>query len=287
MSKNEPGNRGKNGAVMIVSFSVFGIMLLMASGLCLSFIDSIRIRNILFGFVCILTAVCMGILMRLVTGNKLSLTAVNVVSGLMFAGVMGSLFFMLFTKAPASMQFMGNNAYAAGYVKGYVGSGCESREECIREALEKRMEEQAGEMDFEEIYRIERGNLTWVFFGGSNDILKFECVLEDNGQYYISGSSALVYHGFFEEPAYSDIETVRSDVANCIRNERWRSDDTPVWGVTKNPKGPELSINGIRADFTLEVKDEEGQSYYFWVIEDIGDVKDAEDIEKLSIEGLL
>lgn len=218
MSKNEPGNRGKNGAVTIVSFSVF---------------------------------------------------------------------FMLFTKAPASMQFMGNNAYAAGYVKGYVGSGCGSREECIREALEKRMEEQAGEKDFEEIFRIERGNMTWVFFGGTNDILKFECVLEDNGQYYISGSSALVYHGFFEEPAYSDIETVRSDVANCIRNERWRSDDTPVWGVTKNPKGPELSINGIRADFTLEVKDEEGQSYYFWVIEDIGAVKDAEDIEKLSIEGLL
>lgn len=51
--------------------------------------------------------------------------------------------------------------------------------------------------------------------------------------------------------------------------------------------GPELSINGIKADFTLEVKDEEGQSYYFWVIEDIGDVKDAEDIEKMSIEGLL
>lgn len=287
MSKNEAGNHGKNSTAKIVSVCVFGIMFLMASGLCLSFIDSVKIRNSLFGLVCVLTAVCVGILMRLVTGNKLSLTAVNVVSGLMFAGVVGYLFFMLFTNAPASMQFMGNNAYAAEYVKGYVGSGCGSREECIREALEKKTEEQAGNKDFEEIYRIERGNVTWVFFGGTNNILKFECVLEDNGQYYISGSSALVYHGFFEEPVYSDIETVRSDVANCIRNERWRSDDTPVWGVTKNPEGPELSINGIRADFTLEVKDEEGQSYYFWVIEDIGDVKDAEDIEKLSIEGLL
>lgn len=286
MAKNESGKQGKNRAFICITFSIFGVMFLMVSGVMVSFVDSFSMRKILFCILCALAVVCTGFLIKLTLGGKLSLTAVHVINVLMFAGVMGYVFWTLFTSR-LSTQFMGNNAYAAGYSKDYAGNGSDSKETCIREALRRKTEGQNGEKDFEEIYRIERGDVTWVFFGGADSVLKFECILEDNGQYYLSGSSSVIYHGFFEDSAYSDIETVKSDVANCISHERRRIADAPVWGVTGNPNGAELSINGIKADFTLEIKDTEGKSHYFWVLEDIGDVKDKEDIENLSIEGLL
>ena len=284
MKQNRDINPEKRKLLTVITFIIFGIMFLMFWTFLISFIDFVTIRNILFCVVWVLEAICIRKLMKLVTEKNLSLLMVNIISGLMFAGIMSYLFWMIFTGTSGLMQFMGNNIYASGYSKVYIGTGSDSMETCIREALNK--ETGMQEKEYQEIYRLEQENVTWVFYGGTDTVLKFECVLEDNDQYYLSGSSRLVYHGVFAAPAYSDIETVRSDVANCIRNERWRISDGPVWGVTASPKGEEICINGIKADFTLEIKDKEGNSYYFWVIENIGDIEDAGDIKKMSIEGL-
>lgn len=271
----------------IIWIIIFAVLFLMLSAiLILKISDSVKVRNALFVMALVVTAALVVLFVKLTYLRRLPVFVINIINAVILAGIIVLLFINLL-KVTGVEQFQGNNYYAGSYESSIGDIGNDNLDECIKQVLS---EEIAGQTlqdlyKYEEIYRLLRDDAVWIFFKGENRIMRLEYLIE-NGRYYASGNTVLIYYGLSDEADYSDEETIRKDIANSILNERMNVSG-PVWGVTANKNAADMQINSVGVDYVEKISDEEGNIYYFWLIEeDFDEVKTVEDIKAITIEGM-
>lgn len=280
--KNRQSDTKDNLIISIVGIVVFCIMLLILLGSLVSKItNSISQGDLLFQLATIFVILVGIIFIRIVKKYKWFKVVILILDGISFILV----YFILMNNMLNFSQvatYRGNNSHVSSYNKGYGGPTYSSVEEANTVVLEGK--EGSNFKDYKELYRVSEEHYVWTFYQYDKGLISVELYAED-GRYYDRGTLLLVYGSdSFTYGKYSEEETIRADISNSLFYGMSEKDRTcPVWGVTENDGIGEAAINGVKADYVEALTGKDGKTYYFWVIEDIGNIKKAEDIAGISI----
>lgn len=182
-----------------------------------------------------------------------------------------------------SKEFQGNNGFVSAYSDG-IGDGYQSREKAVNNAIE-------GQIDYKELkelYRVQCENNLYVYFVTSEEVHEFKFRIQDNGYKYL-GSTGLDYSGFSSSHEYGIEDTIRADIANTLIMGSGTDNNEltgPVFGVTNIETIDTVRINSRKVDYVKKINEIDGNSYYFWLIKDIGEINEIEEIKTISIKGV-
>ena len=265
---------------LIIGIFVLCIMLLFFSILIITTIDSIMLRNSVFIITSIVIVIIGLLFFSIINKNRKYVVVLYILSGVIFIIILSFLFTNLIgTDLVGNCQ--GNNIYNSQYVNSIGSKGYDSIDEGVTNIIEK-----YGEDEYEELYRVFDENYIWVFEKGNCKIIELE-FFKEGSNYFYSGSTVLAYDSTISTSEYSDIETIRADVAHSIFSGMKEENIIyPVWGVSEYSKIENVSINNVKIDFVEKLMDSNGSEYYFWIIMNIGKIESVEDIEKIKISGI-
>ena len=261
---------------VLLAVGPFALLLFfIVVGLTTSFIASMRLGTVLTGLAFFVILVLATILIIVARKHKKFKIFLYLLDVLLLVGVYALLGRNAANSFDADVYLtQGNNSYRSFYGKGYGGPTYGSVEEANAVVLEGN----AGSSfeDYKELYRVSKEPYIWTFYQEGKRVVMVE-LYEEAGRYYDRGTLLLVYG---RDGEYSDKETIRADAVHSLHygiSEKGRS--CPAWGVTEIESIEDVSINGVKADYVEALTGNGGETYYFWVIEEIGD------IETLTIEG--
>lgn len=243
--------------------------------------DSIKLRNGVFIITSIVIVIIGLLLFTIMNKNRKYIVVLYIISGVIFIIILGLIFANLIGADPI-YNYQGNNIYNSQYVKSIGSKGYHSIDEGVTNVIK----EKYGEDDYEELYRVFDENYIWVFEKSDLKIIELEFYEEDS-KYFYSGSTVLTYDSTISTSEYSDIETIRADVAHSIFfGMKEENIIYPVWGVSEYSEIENVSINNVKIDYAEKLMDSNEREYYFWIITNIGKIENAEDIEKITISGI-
>lgn len=278
--KNKKLNKGL--LFLIIGIFVFCIMLLLFSILIIAkTIDSIVLRNCVFIITSIVISIIGLLFFIIMNKNRKYIVVLYILSGVIFIIILSFIFTDLIRTDPV-YNYQGNNIYNSQYVKSIGSRGYNS----IDEGVTNIIEEKYAQDEYKELYRVFDENYIWVFEKSNCKIIELEFYEEDS-KYFYSGSTVLTYDSTISTSEYSDIETIRADVAHSIFSGMKEENIIyPVWGVSEYSEMENVSINNVKIDFVEKLIDSNESEYYFWIIMNIGKIENAEDIEKIQISGI-
>lgn len=200
----------------------------------------------------------------------------------------------------SNLSYQGNNTYNSFYERSFGSSGYNDIDGSVAESIIKKQyqttfsesEDLYGPLNVEELYRVKEGNYLWTFYKYNlgTEITQMTALefYNKNNKYYYYGSTTLAFdETSFTASKYSAAETIKADIAQSLFGRiKVKGIVYPVWGVTENIGIINASINGNQADYVREITGSDGQTYYFWLIKNIGEIENVEDIESIPIEGL-
>lgn len=267
---------------LIIGIVIFCIMLLLFSVLIITkTIDAIKLRNGVSIITSIVIVIIGLLLFTIMNKNRKYIVVLYILSGVIFIIILGLIFANLIG-ADSIYNYQGNNIYNSQYVKSIGSKGYHSIDEGVTNVIK----EKYGEDDYEELYRVFDENYIWVFEKSDLKIIELEFYEEDS-KYFYSGSTVLTYDSTISTSEYSDIETIRADVAHSIFfGMKEENIIYPVWGVSEYSEIENVSINNVKIDYAEKLMDSNEREYYFWIITNIGKIENAEDIEKITISGI-
>lgn len=267
--------------VLIIGIFIFCIMLLFFSILIITkSISSIMLRNYVYIITSIVIAI-IGFLLYIIMNKNRKYIVLNILSGVVFILIL-SYFYINLLRTNQVYKYQGNNIYNSLYVKSIGDKGYNSIDEGVKNILK----EKYGENEYEELYCVSDENYTWIFQKSDFKIIELEFYNEGR-KYYYEGSTVLTYDSTVTTSEYSDIETIRADVAHSIFYGMKEEDVIyPAWGVSEYNKIENVSINDVQIDFVEKLIDSNEKEYYFWIITNIGKIENIEDIEKIIINGM-
>lgn len=189
----------------------------------------------------------------------------------------------------AVQNYHGNNLYNASFHISVGGRGYHDIDEAFHDIMEETYEKYES-IDSEEIYRIDQGDYIWAFHkysvGTDYGIILLE-LSKKSDQYYFRGITNLAYDSSITDAKYDDVETIRADIAfNLFFGIKEKDKVYPAWGVSENSGIINASINGVNMDYVENLTGSDGKTFYFWVIENIGEIERVEDVENIPIEGI-
>lgn len=278
--KNKKLNKGL--LSLSLGIFVFCMMLLLLSILIITkAIDSIMLRNCVFIITSIVIVMIGWLFFIFMNKNRKYIAVLYLLSGVIFIVIVSWMFTNLIRNRPG-MDYQGNNIYNSQYVKSIGSKGYDS----IDEGVTNIIKEKYGEEEYEELYRVFDENYIWVFEKSNGRVMELEFYEEDS-KYFYSGSTVLIYDSTISTSEYNDIETIRADVTHSIFSGMKKEDITyPVWGVSGYSEMENVSINHVKIDFVEKLVDSNGSEYYFWIIMNIGEIENVEDIETIEISGI-
>ena len=270
-------NKRKHLIYKITGILLFCILLLFFLTLVICIVDiSVKLRNSLFIISALLVAIIGAILLCSKKIRKFWI--LYILSGVMLVFILG-FFGNILVKMNAADRYQGNNMYNSVYVQPIGDSGYNS----IKEGISNTIKMRYGEEAFKEVYCVSKENYIWSFQKIPLGLVCLKFYKEGN-QYYFRGSTLLAYNSTINTSEYSDVETIRADAVQSLSSGIKKTDiSNPVWGVSKYNNIANVTINGTKMDDVEEIVDSNGTVYYFWIIDDIGD---AEEGEELLIEGV-
>lgn len=280
--EDKQNNIKKNPIVSMVGIAFFCIMLLIILGSLISkTTNSISKGNFLFVIATFLVIVVGITFICIAKKYKWFTIVVSVLDGISLILVCFILIINMLTFSQIAI-YWGNNSHASSYGKGYGGPIYSSVEEANAAVLEG--EKGRSFKDYKELYRVSEEHYVWTFYQYDKGLVSVELYVED-GKYYGRGTLLLVYGSdSFTYGEYSDEETIRADIASSLfygMNEKGRI--CPAWGVMEDGSIEEASINDVKVDYVEALTGNDGKTYYFWVIEDIGNIEKPKDIAAISI----
>lgn len=265
---------------VLLAVGPFALLLFfIVVGLTTSFIASMRLGTVLTGLAFFVILVLATILIVVARKHKKFKIFLYLLDVLLLVGVYALIGRNAANSFDADVYLtQGNNSYTSFYSKGYGGPTYGSVEEANAAVLGGK----AGSSfeDYKELYRVSKEPYIWTFYQEGKRVVMVE-LYEEAGRYYDRGTLSLVYSRDSSSSGnYSNKETIRADAVHSLYygiSEKGRS--CPAWGVAESENIGEVSINGVKADHVEAITGYDGETYYFWVIEEIGD------IETITIEG--
>lgn len=117
-------------------------------------------------------------------------------------------------------------------------------------------------------------------------VIGYEFIVNDDGTYSYSGVRRCSYAGDISKipteydwktNAIADISFSIDDPLNKFENPRETYGVLPVWGVSDNEQVKNMTVDGQGVDEVIELSDD-GETYYFWFIQDMQTRNAAKDI---------
>lgn len=263
-------------------------------------IVSVMLRNILF-MIGSVVVIAIGILLFFKMHRKRGIILVYILNAVILISIPVILFLTVGTMGKIIRYInYGNNRYNCSYNRSIGGWGYSNVDEAVSRIVMKnnrgigfkKFEEQFGSVNFEKLYSVSEGNYVWTFYRydfGSDvtSILSMEFYKENN-KYYLFGNTSLMYgENDFTSSGHSDEDTIRADIAISIFGRiKDKGIIYPAWGVSENSEIANAYINGVQVDHVEEITIGDGKTYYFWVIKDIGEIEDINEIENIAVEGI-
>ena len=264
----------------------FIVLLILIGVVCdviiVEYVDSIRIRNILFLF---LQAILFVLVIKLIRSPKLADPRVTLLDILCMAMLMVSI-----VGAYTHMQqegsiiaeitdsFQGNNGYSGSYSNGTGDKGYYDIEKALENAIKK-----SNFKKLEDVYRIQVGERIFIYFKeDEKNIVEFAFLKEDD--LYYSLGSMCVYVLF--DDSYTAEETIRQDIVHTMMRSKWDEIqlEAPAWGVSTDENISSMTINAEPVDDVILINEKDGKKYYFWVITNVGEIKTLDDVRAVEIE---
>lgn len=275
--------------IRIIVFSIILIFFMCAvSDTLAKYGDAIKVGNILYNSLPFLLIAYIVLIVMLVINPKWKVTRVtilDVVSIVMFIVLLA-----IGQKEVSSMTelhnaFQGNNAYAPFYSNGIGGNrGYDNMEELLEERIE--FEKNTGDRnEMEEIYRIQAGEKIFVYCKVDEEyVVEFDFIEQDDLYYYL-GELYILYDWIGYDGRYSEEATIKTDIVHTMRRDGVkRLEGAPAWGVSADEQIAFMTINAEPVDDVILINEKDGKKYYFWIITNVGEIKNFDDVKAAEIE---
>lgn len=267
-------------SIKLIRVSLFSILLLLFS-VCIitEYVDSMKIRLVMFIILFVLTAIVAVILLRSSKCAASRIIMLDVLTIVIFVGLLGSFAKKLMAINEIQSAFEGNNGFSFSYSKNIGDKGYEDIDSAVTDAKKKT----TNQNELEEIYRVQTGEKIFIYFKESENIIEFE-FFRQNDLYYSYGSKLLMYYGVGSSDKYTAEETIRKDIANTM----WRGFESkevgvPAWGVSTDEMIFSMTINERKVDDVIQIDEKDGKKYYFWITTNIGEIETMEDVKEAAI----
>ncbi|MDE6023995.1 MAG: hypothetical protein K2G45_00930 [Lachnospiraceae bacterium] len=271
-------------SIKFIRVSLFSILLLLFSGyMIVEYVDSMKIRLVIFIILFVLIAIIAVILLRSSKCAASRIILLDVLTIVIFVGLLGSFAKELMAINEIQSAFEGNNGFSFSYSKNIGDKGYEDIDSAVADAIENR-KKTTNQNELEEIYRVQTGEKIFIYFKESENIIEFE-FFRQNDLYYSYGSKLLMYYGVGSSDRYTAEETIRKDIANTM----WRGFESkevgvPAWGVSTDEKIFSMTINARKVDDVIQIDEKDGKKYYFWITTNTGEIETMEDVKKVTIQ---
>ena len=272
--------------IRIIIFSIFFLM--VAEVVVVECVDVMSTRSILIKIlymVCFLLAVILAKMPQLAAKR---ITILDILSIVMFIGLIIYMGKMLSASTDIQTSFQGNNEYVYYYAEGEGNYRYDDIESLLKDEIENRRKTGIHNK-LEEIYRMQIAGKIFVYFReNDNEIIEYD-FFRQNNLYYCSGNKALLYGGIASDDKYTTEETIRKDIANTMwRGVGYNEVGVPAWGVSTDDQIFSMTINAKKVDDVILIDEKDGKKYYFWITSNVEEIKTIDDVKaaKIEINGL-
>ncbi|MDE5866398.1 MAG: hypothetical protein K2H31_07355 [Lachnospiraceae bacterium] len=283
MDAKSGNNNETKPTIKIIRIIVFSIMLLLfMSVVIVEYVDIMKIRSILLKILCVVCFLLIIILKKEPKFAASRVTVLDVLSIVMFIGVMAYLGKALATSTIIQTAFQGNNGFVYSYSEGNGDKGYDDIEIILEYEMEN-IKKSGKYNELEEIYRMQVGEKIFVYFKEEGKILEID-FLRQNDLYYCSGSNVLLYDGIGSSDRYTTEETIRKDIANTMwRGVGLKEIGAPAWGVSDDEQIFSLTINSEKVDDVILIDEKDGKKYYFWIMTNLEEIETIDDVKAAEI----
>lgn len=272
-------------SIKVIRGIVFPIIFLMAAeAVIVECVDIMTIRSILIKImyiVCLLLAV---ILTKTPRFTVKRVTIIDILSIVMFIGLIMYMGKMLLASTDIETAFQGDNYFALYYGESDGESGYNDIESFFKDEIENSKRKMI-DTKREEIYRTQVEENIFVYLKEGGDTIVEYTFFRQNDLFYCSGSKALLYDVMISSGSYTTEETIRKDVANTMwRGVGLKNVGAPAWGVSTDEQIFSLTINNEKVNDVIPIYEKNGKKYYFWITTNVGEIKTIDDVKAAKIE---
>lgn len=151
-------------SIKFIRVGLFSILLLfLSSYMIVEFVDNIKFRLVISMIVDIAIVIIAVILLRSPKCAISRIMILDILSIVIFVGLIGSFWRSLIAGNKIRNAFEGNNEFLSAYSKGIGDKGYEDIDSAVEDAVEYR-KKTANQNELEEIYRIQTGEKIFVYF---------------------------------------------------------------------------------------------------------------------------